>query len=126
LRNRVAALPQVLQALRAGESVRAPGYDAATRGQAAEVHYDTAGQSVILIDGGFAGHASLRGLLDLVVFVVVPGELQRERFQAFYGWKKLDQAAIEALWCQRVEDEWPAIDAQRASADLVIEPKGSG
>jgi len=125
LRNRVAALPRVLQALRAGRSVQAPGYDAATRGQAAEVHYDAAGQSVVVIDGGFAGHASLRGLIDLAVFVAVPGELQRERFQAFYGWKKLDRSAIEVLWRQRVEDEWPAIDAQRASADLVLEPKGS-
>jgi histidinol-phosphate phosphatase family protein len=123
MRNRVEALPALLAALRAGESVHAPGYDAATRGRGEAVRYDGAGQSVVLLDGGFAAHASLRDLLDLTVFVAVPPDLQQERFRAFYAWKKLDQAVVEALWQQRVEDEWPAVDAQRAAADLIVEPK---
>jgi hypothetical protein len=126
LRNRVDVLPQLLQALRAGESISAPGYDAATRGCGDSVRYEPAGQSVVLIDGGFAAHQSVRDMLDLAIFVAVPPALQRERFEAFYGWKKLDDAAIEALWRERSVDEWPAIDAQHAAADLVVEPDRGG
>jgi hypothetical protein len=61
-------------------------------------------------------------MLDSVVFVAVPRELQRERFEAFYNWKGLDQPAIEALWSERAEDEWPAVDVQQEGADLVLAP----
>ena len=59
-------------------------------------------------------------MLDLAVFVDVPGDLQRYRFTALYLWKRLDQGTIEALWRERVLDEWPAIDAQREHADVVL------
>jgi len=59
-------------------------------------------------------------MLDLAVFVDVPGGLQRERFTAFYLWKRLDPGTIDALWRERVVDEWPAIDALREHADLVL------
>jgi histidinol-phosphate phosphatase family protein len=119
-RNRVDALPGVIGALRAGRSVIAPGYDAATRGAGEAVTYDPAGRSVIVLDGSFAAQASLRPMLDLAVFVGVPPELQRERFAAFYGWKGLDQPAIDALWGERARSEWPAVDVQRDGADLVV------
>jgi mannose-1-phosphate guanylyltransferase/phosphomannomutase len=119
-RNRVDALPAVVTALRVGTSVRAPGYDAASRGAGEAVSYDPAGRSVILLDGSFAAHRSIRAMLDLTVFVAVPEELQRARFAAFYRWKGLDLAAIDALWGERAADEWPAVDAQRGSADLVL------
>ena len=119
-RNGVDALPGVVAALRAGRSIRAPGYDAATRETAEPVTYDPAGRSVILLDGGFAAHPSVRTMLDLAVFVDVPGGLQRERFTAFYLWKRLDPGTIDALWRERVVDEWPAIDALREHADLVL------
>jgi histidinol-phosphate phosphatase family protein len=119
-RNRIDVLPGMVSALRAGTSVSAPGYDAATRGAGEAVTYDAAGRSVILLDGGFAAHRSIRAMLDLAVFVAVPEDLQRERFAAFYRWKGLDQNAIDALWRERVQDEWPAVDAQQDSADLVL------
>ena len=122
VRNRVEAMPSVVQALRAGERVRAPGYDAATRGVGPAVTYDPAGQSVIVLEGIFAGHPSLRSMLDFVVFAEVPETLQRARFSAFYRWKGLDQEAIEVLWRERAADEWPAVDAQRGSADYVVIP----
>jgi mannose-1-phosphate guanylyltransferase / phosphomannomutase len=121
-RNRIDALPGVVAALRAGTSVSAPGYDAATRGAGAAVAYDASGRSVILLDGSFAAHASLRAMLDLAVFVAVQPHVQRERFAAFYLWKGLDRQAIEALWRERAEDEWPAVDAQQEGADLVLAP----
>ena len=119
-RNRVDALPRVVAALRAGASVTAPGYEAATRGAGEAVTYYGSGRSVILLDGGFAGHASFRAMLDLAVFVSVPGELQRERFAAFHRWKGFDPRAIDVLWRERANDEWPAVDAQREHADLVL------
>jgi mannose-1-phosphate guanylyltransferase/phosphomannomutase len=121
-RNRVDALPNVVSGLRAGTSVSAPGYDAATRGAGEAVTYDAAGRSVILLDGSFAAHRSIRALLDLAVFVAVPTDVQMERFAAFYRWKGLEQPAIEALWHHRTGDEWPAVDAQRNGADLVLAP----
>jgi mannose-1-phosphate guanylyltransferase / phosphomannomutase len=119
-RNRVAMLPGVASALRAGGSVSAPGYEAATRGAGEAVSYDAGGRSVILLEGSFAAHASLRSMLDLAVFVAVPADVQRERFAAFHRWKGLEQQAIDALWHDRAEDEWPAVDAQLTGADLVI------
>jgi mannose-1-phosphate guanylyltransferase / phosphomannomutase len=124
-RSRVNALPDVIQALRAGASVRAPGYDVATRGAGEPVTYDPAGRSVIVFEGSFAGHRSIRSMLDFVVFVAVPPELQQARFAAFYRWKGLDEPAIEALWRERAADEWPAVDAQRDGADLVVAPGAS-
>jgi mannose-1-phosphate guanylyltransferase/phosphomannomutase len=86
------------------------------------VTYDAAGRSVILLDGSFAAHRSIRALLDLAVFVAVPSDVQMERFAAFYRWKGLERPAIDALWHRRTEDEWPAVDAQRNGADLVLAP----
>jgi histidinol-phosphate phosphatase family protein len=121
LRNRVEALPAMVAALRAGETVHAPGYDTVTRGAREAITYEPLGRSVILIDGSFAAHRTVRSMLDLTAFVAVPEELQRQRFAAFYRWKGLDQQAIDALWGERTSDEWPAVDAQRAGADVVME-----
>jgi uridine kinase len=103
-------------------SVSSPGYDVATRGAGEVVNYDASGRPVILLDGSFAAHASVRDLLDLAVFVAAPPDLQRERFAAFYRWKGFDQQAIDALWRERAEDEWPAVDVQQEGADLVLAP----
>jgi len=121
-RNRADALPGVISALRAGASIRAPGYDASTRETGEAVTYDARGRSVILLDGSFALHASLRAMLDVAVFVAIPPDLQRERFSAFYRWKGLEQHDIDALWGERAADEWPAVDAQRDGADRVLAP----
>jgi hypothetical protein len=65
-------------------------------------------------------------MLDLAVFFVVPPDLQRARFAAFYRWKGLDQQAIDALWRERAEDEWPAVDLQQDDADLILAPAANG
>ena len=120
VRNRVDMLPDIVRSLRAGESVHAPGYDTATRNVGDEVNYDPNGTSVIVLDGIFGGHQSIRNLLDYLVFVTMPVELQRARFVTFYRWKGLDENAIELLWKKRVADEWPAVDRQRDSADFIL------
>lgn len=119
-RARAQALPELVQALRSGVRVTAPGYDAASRGISEPVIYDPAGCHAIVIEGSFGGHEFIRDMLDFVVFVSVPEALQRARFAAFYRWKGLEERTIDALWHSRSLDEWPAVDAQRSSANLVI------
>lgn len=94
VRNRVAALPDLIRSLRNGTSVHAPGYDTATRGVDQPATYSPASKSVILLDGCFAGHLSIRALLDFVAFVEVPAELQRARFAEFYRWKGLTRMRL--------------------------------
>jgi histidinol-phosphate phosphatase family protein len=120
VRNRVEAMPGLVQALRDGLNIQAPGYDAATRGVREPITYDPKGQTVILLEGSFSSHRSIRALLDFAIFVDVPEELQRARFVAFYRWKGLNKAAIDALWSERAADEWPAVDQQRGSADFIL------
>jgi histidinol-phosphate phosphatase family protein len=126
VRNRVDAMEGLVQALRQGMPIRAPGYDAATRGNSEPMTYDPAGQSGIVLEGCFSAHRSIRALLDFVVFVEAPLEMLRSRFAKFYGWKGLNGAEIEALWRERCADEWPAVDEQRGEADLVIRLGESG
>ena len=119
-RNRVAELPAILVALRTGTPVSAPGYDPVTRSAGPRVTYHPAGRRVIILEGCFATHRSIRDMIDVALFVEVPAPVQQSRFAAFYRWKGFDQKATESLWRQRCCDEWPAVDAQRETADLVI------
>jgi mannose-1-phosphate guanylyltransferase / phosphomannomutase len=119
-RNRVELMPELIRALRTGKTIHAPGYDAATRAISDAVAYGPNGQTLIVLDGVFAGHHSVRDTLDYVVFVEPTEQLMRRRFYAFYGWKGFDENAIEALWRERSIDEWPAVDRQRDRADLII------
>jgi hypothetical protein len=84
------------------------------------VTYDPAGKSVIVLDGVFAAHPSIRPLVDVTAFVAVPEAVQRHRFAALYRWKGLDDAAMEELWRARIADEWAAVDAQREHCDLTM------
>jgi hypothetical protein len=90
------------------------------------VTYDPAGRRIVLIEGVFAAHPSIRSMIDLAAFVEAPEAVQRRRFAALYRWKGFDDAAAEALWRARMADEWAAVDAQRAACDLIITMDGSG
>jgi mannose-1-phosphate guanylyltransferase / phosphomannomutase len=120
IRNRVDRLPAIVTALRQGHSVTAPGYDAARRVQGQPVTYDPAGHTIIVIEGVYAAHASVRPLLDLAAFVEAPEPVQRRRFAALYRWKGLDDAAMDELWRARIADEWASVDAQRESCNLIL------
>ena len=119
-RHRVDTMPEVVSGLRAGRTLTAPGYDPATRGGGSAVTYDPAGKAVVILEGSFAVHTALRPMIDLAAFVESPEEIRRARFAAFYQWKRLDDAAIEALWRRRLDDEWLAVDVQRQHADLIL------
>jgi mannose-1-phosphate guanylyltransferase / phosphomannomutase len=104
----------------AGKAVCAPGYDPASRGRGQPVTYYPTGRVVIILEGSFAAHRSIRSMLDLTVFAAVSDTVHRSRFTSFYLWKGLDHNAIGTLWRERVQDEWPAVDAQRDDADFVL------
>jgi len=120
IRNRVDRLPAIVSALRRGETVSAPGYDAANRVAGPPVTYDPTAKSLIVLDGVFAAHPSIRPSLDFAAFVDTPEPVQRGRFAALYRWKGLDDAAMEELWRSRIADEWAAVDAQREHCDVTI------
>ncbi|HLH92646.1 MAG TPA: HAD-IIIA family hydrolase [Xanthobacteraceae bacterium] len=120
IRNRVDRLPAIVAALRKGETITAPGYDSARRVRGNPVTYDPAGCDVIVLDGVFAGHASIRSQIDLAAFVDTPEPVQRRRFEALYRWKGFEVAAMEELWRARIADEWAAVDAQRETCDVIV------
>jgi uridine kinase len=122
IRNRVDLLPEIIASLRRGERITAPGYDSARRVAGPAVTYEPSGCAVIVVDGVFAAHRSIRPLVDLAAFVAVPAAVERSRFEALYRWKQFADADIEALWRARSSEEWAAVDAQRESCDMVLEP----
>jgi histidinol-phosphate phosphatase family protein len=124
IRNRVDRLPAILAALRAGKTLTAPGYDSARRVEGPPAIYEPVGRSVIILDGVFAAHASVRTQIDLAVFVDTPESVQRRRFEALYRWKRFDDAAMQELWRARIADEWAAVDAQRQTCDVIVPASG--
>jgi mannose-1-phosphate guanylyltransferase/phosphomannomutase len=120
IRNRVDRLPAIVSALRQGKPVIAPGYDAANRIRGMPITYDPSGCSIVVLEGVFAAHPSVRGMIDLAAFVDAPEAVQRARFASLYRWKGLDDAAIERLWRVRMGDEWAVVDAQRASCNVIV------
>jgi mannose-1-phosphate guanylyltransferase / phosphomannomutase len=120
VRNRADLLTELLAKLRGGQTATAPGYDAANRVQGTPVTYDPTGHRLILVEGVFAAHRSVRSMIDLAVFVDASERVQRARFDALYRWKRFDNTAIEELWRARMADEWAAVDSQRKHCDIVI------
>lgn len=125
-RSRVELYPEIVSMLRRSGQVEAPGYNAASRGQfRVTTTYDARDAEVILLDGIFAGHASIREEVDMAVFVEASQQTLLNRFHTFYAWKGLTPVAAEGLWQSRIQDEWPRIDLQRRSADIIINLEGA-
>ena len=83
--------------------------------------YDPAGQSVIVLEGSFATHPELRALLDLVFSWPCRPTCSASDLRPFIvgrGSIKGDRCAL----ARANADEWPAVDAQRESADLILTP----
>jgi len=121
MRNQVAAYRTLIESLRAGRAVEAPGYDVASRGGGGGGQaYDPSGAGTILLEGVFASHPSIRDLIDLAVFVESPEDRLHQRFRRFYAWKGLAPEEIASLWSARTSEEWPAVDSQRQQADMIL------
>jgi len=92
------------------------------RVQRKPVTYDPIGRSVIVLDGVFAAHPSIRPLVDLAAFIEASETVQRRRFATLYRWKGFDDTAIADLWRARMTDEWSAVDAQRERCNMTVTP----
>ncbi len=123
-RNRVADYSAIIAVLKDGKPVQAPGYDAATRGAAAPEIFDPAGAALIVLEGVFAGHATIRETVDRSVFIDCADDILRARFRSFYRWKGMPDEDIENLLQIRMTDEWPQVDRQRKSADMIFNLEG--
>jgi len=112
-------LPGIVSDLREGRPATVSTYDPVTRQAGTAATHDPAGCAIILLDGDFAAHHSIRPMLDLAVFVDVPDEVQSARFGEFCRWMGMTDVAAEKLRASRA-GEWRAIDLQRAEADLLL------
>jgi histidinol-phosphate phosphatase family protein len=122
-RNRVALYSELVRALRRGEAITAPGYDAETRTAGPPRTYDAAGARFVIVDGILAAHALVRNDVDLSVFVEAKERSHRDRLSRFYAWKQLTPAETRILIQERRLEEWPIVEAQRSSADVIMEPQ---
>ena len=119
-RNRVDRYRELITCLAGGGAVTAPGYDPVTRGAGAGTDYRGADAELIILDGILAGHASVRSLVDVIVYREIAPPTHLERLTDFYRWKGLTAGETEAIIASRRSDEWPAVHAQRVAADLVL------
>ncbi len=118
------AFEQALQAVLAGDAVRPPVYDAATRSRLAEagsrvVRLET---GILIAEGVIALLSErLRSLAILRVFVDVPDEIRRQRLVTFCRTTKgLSAAAAAALIDTREREEVPTARASARDADIVV------
>jgi len=123
--NRIERYRKVFSTLKSGNPVIAPGYDPKTREQGKPVKFDPRGKKIIIFDGLFACHSSVKDLIDLSVYVDSTEEEVRRRFMRFYEWKGLAKEERERLFTKRTKDEWPAIHLQRIHADVLFERKSN-
>jgi histidinol-phosphate phosphatase family protein len=121
-RTRATQYGDLFRALKTGQSISAPGYDPASRGAAAPVQYAAPDGALVLLDGALACSEPGRAELDLAVYVqAAPDEVVRRQRELLL-WKGLPETELAATMSERGGREAQAIAAQKAGADLVIEP----
>jgi histidinol-phosphate phosphatase family protein len=119
-RSQVEGYPELVTAANNGGELVAPGYHAATSEAAPPVHYDLGGARVVILDGVFACHHSIRDQLNLALYIEAPESVLVSRMQAYYAWKGDSREAIAHLLEMRKKEEWPAVERQRVEADSVV------
>jgi hypothetical protein len=119
-RHQVHLYRDILVRLKSRAAVNSPGYDAVTRSTGTSVRFDAADKELIIIDGVFAAHTTIRDLIDCSIHVIAAEQIEHARFVSFYRWKGLNEMEIEPLWEARRQHEWPIVDAQEATSDLTI------
>ena len=119
-RNQVKLYQGVLSCLKNFGTLITPGYDAGIREAAVGSTLDASNKQFIIADGVLAGHPNVHDLVDCAIHVIADEELQHARFISFYRWKGLDNESIAALWQMRRQYEWPVVDAQKATSDVVV------
>jgi hypothetical protein len=119
-RCRTSVYPEIVERLRSGLDVTVDAYDPETRERGGAVTYRPADSRVIVLDGLWACHASIRATLDLALMVEAEEPVLAARFREFYHWKGDAPDAAERLLSARAAEEWPAVDRQKAGVDAVV------
>jgi mannose-1-phosphate guanylyltransferase/phosphomannomutase len=118
-RSQTGLYPDFFARIIRGERVETAGYEQVTRESSKAVSYQFAGEQVILFDGLYACHASIREKLDLSVFVDADEEVLEHRFESFYRWKGESDESIASLLAERKKEEWPMVSVQRTNCDII-------
>ena len=101
-----------------------PSYNLSTSSATALENFDPAGAALIVLEGVFSGHHTIRAAIDRLVFVECSDDLLHERFASFYHWKSMLPKNIIQMLQIRAIDEWPQIDLQRKGADIILNFEG--
>ncbi|MEW6172082.1 MAG: HAD-IIIA family hydrolase [Bacillota bacterium] len=111
-----------LSALLAGDTVRIQAYDSKTRGlKRREMALSLPKRGVIFIEGVVAlEHEYLRQVGDMSIFVDIEKDTHRKRFVKHYLDKGLTDDAINSLYAERMQDEYPFIEGSRKYADFIV------
>jgi histidinol-phosphate phosphatase family protein len=116
---RVACYPAIYRAAREAGEIVAPGYDPQRRSACSGPRYRFEAADVVLFDGLWAAHESVRSACDHVVFVDQgEGELAR-RHERYYRWKGFGEEEVVAHWDAVRAREWPLVMPQRDNASHV-------
>ncbi len=118
-RSKTDVYPQLFSKVIRGERVEAAGYEQLTRESSGPISYRLNTERVILFDGLYACHASVRKLLDYAVFVDSREDVLAERFRTFYKWKGETDESIASLLSERKKEEWPFVSKQKALCDII-------
>ncbi|MEW6181646.1 MAG: HAD-IIIA family hydrolase [Bacillota bacterium] len=111
-----------LSALLAGETVSIEAYDSKTRGlQRKSKALSLPAEGVVIIEGVVALEQEyLRSISDVVVFIDIEKEMHYKRFVTHYRDKDLTDEAIDSLYAERMQDEYPFVEGSKEYADFVI------
>lgn len=110
-----ADLPKILQ----GEILEFPAYKRHALRPERSVRYQYQQEPVIIVEGVIAlCDEWLRNQAAVKVYVDCGPEAHRERIATFYRWKGYDEEAIEALYAQRLLNEYQPIEQFARFADL--------
>jgi histidinol-phosphate phosphatase family protein len=119
-RGRPELYPSLLADLLSGETVVVLGHESASRDDQEPSGCRLTSHKVLILDGSFACHPSIRPQLDLSVFVDAPESVLHDRFATFYRWQGFPDKDICQSWGKRRMEEWPVVLRQRESADEVV------
>ena len=110
-----------LQRLLDGEKIQVSGYARHALRKPVPVSYQYNGEKVILVEGVVAlAIPVLQTQAHLKLFKSIPKiELER-RIRRFYKWKDWDVQAIDKLWNERKDTEYPIINQSSQFADKII------
>lgn len=104
-----------------GGEIEAEGYARHPERKPIPQKYRYAGEAVVIIEGVIAlSLPELRELADLKIYKDISETDLEQRMKKYYRWKGLSPEAIQALWEQRLEQEYRLIEKDSKWADMTV------